>query len=599
MTHELSAEQRAIVDLPLGPIAVTACAGSGKTKTAVHRLSAMRRQHDGRGLIALLSFSNVAIDTFRKEYAALLRSLPATGPSSAVEIDTMDGFITTNVLRPHGHRLMKCERAPYLVDGREGFLKGFTVFDGKISRPTAEIEVACEGSGFRYTIGRNAATLPAARAEAALTKLAAAGAYTHSAGRYWVLRVLREKPFVLRALARRYPHVLVDEAQDIGPEHQAILELLISAGSHVSLIGDPHQSIYEFARADGAFLREYGTRKGVTAYSLTVNYRSVPDIVRVANRLTHREDSAKRAPAVDDSAAYYMPFKTAERDNVLASYRSLLGAVGIEPGKGVVLCRSAELAAEWSGEMDGQGVGVVRCLADAAISRDQRRNLHQAFTQACVGLTGLLSPKHGALFSLLARPASESMRRLRRPVWSFVRDPATGLPSASLAADTCWHPLLLKRTQALIGTMVAEFGFVAADNLGRRLSKAKLGSPPLVAVPSLADQVKMNFRTSTVHKVKGESLDAVLYVAKKPHVRALLDGTGTEDGRIGYVALTRARDLFVIAVPEAFLDQFEPELQAVGLRRLDLAAVPAAYNFDKDGERLRDLTKEVVSEEVN
>ena len=74
-----------------------------------------------------------------------------------------------------------------------------------------------------------------------MAKLAAVGAYTHSAGRYWVLRVLREEPFVLRALARRYPHVLVDEAQDIGPEHQAILELLIGAGSQVSLIGDPHQ----------------------------------------------------------------------------------------------------------------------------------------------------------------------------------------------------------------------------------------------------------------------------------------------------------------------------------------------------------------------
>jgi hypothetical protein len=50
----------------------------------------------------------------------------------------------------------------------------------------------------------------------------------------------------------------------------------------------------------------------------------------------------------------------------------------------------------------------------------------------------------------------------------------------------------------------------------------------------------------------------VLYVAKKPHVRALLNGTGTEDGRIGYVALTRAKDLFVLALPENCLKEFEP-----------------------------------------
>ena len=51
---------------------------------------------------------------------------------------------------------------------------------------------------------------------------------------------------------------------------------------------------------------------------------------------------------------------------------------------------------------------------------------------------------------------------------------------------------------------------------------------------------------------------------------ALLDGIGTEDGRIGYVALTRARDLFVLAVSETYLPEFEPQLQAAGLKRAGL-----------------------------
>ena len=51
-------------------------------------------------------------------------------------------------------------------------------------------------------------------------------------------------------------------------------------------------------------------------------------------------------------------------------------------------------------------------------------------------------------------------------------------------------------------------------------------------------------RVETIHGVKGESLDAVLYLADKDHVKAMLDGTGTELGRIGYVALTRARNFF-------------------------------------------------------
>jgi superfamily I DNA/RNA helicase len=83
----------------------------------------------------------------------------------------------------------------------------------------------------------------------------------------------------------------------------------------------------------------------------------------------------------------------------------------------------------------------------------------------------------------------------------------------------------------------------------------------------LTGAAESSFRTSTVHRVKGESLDAVLYVDKKSHVRALLDDADTEDGRIGYVALTRAKDLFVLAVPDTALRAFEPELLAAGLVR--------------------------------
>lgn len=572
MTADLSKKQGDIVALPLTPLAVIACAGSGKTRTAVHRLLSMRQRYDGPGLIGLLSFSNVAVDTFKKEYAGLLRSLPAIGRSSRVEIDTMDGFITANILRPHGNKVMQCPRVPFLVEGREGFLNSFTVYNGKISQPTANIEVECESTSFRYTIGRAHSELPSKWAEPALAKLGAVGAYSHSAGRYWALRVFREKPFVLRAMARRYPHILVDEAQDIGPEHQAILELLISAGSQVSLIGDPNQGIYEFARANGAFLKSYSGRPGIDAHQLTVNYRSVPGIVAVANKLTGRSDTPNRLAKGTRPVCYYMPFKTTERDKALGSFHSLLGAANIEPSKGVVLCRSSDWTAEWSGEMDSQGVGVVRCFADAALSRDQRKDYHRAFKQVCLGLAGLLAARDGALLSQLDRRVDDKMGQLRRLIWSFVRDPASGLPSSMLVADTAWHPLVRSRTEALAKRLTTEFGLEVVDNLGQRLSKKKLESRPLLETPDLAAGTQVTFRTSTVHKVKGESLDAVLYVAKKPHVRALLDGPASEEGRIGYVALTRARDLFVLAVPDNCLPEFEPELRAAGLQRVGLAS---------------------------
>jgi hypothetical protein len=45
-------------------------------------------------------------------------------------------------------------------------------------------------------------------------------------------------------------------------------------------------------------------------------------------------------------------------------------------------------------------------------------------------------------------------------------------------------------------------------------------------------------RVDTVHKAKRESMDALLYMARKAHAQALLDGVSTEDDRIGCVAAT-------------------------------------------------------------
>lgn len=564
----LSEEQEAIVALPLGPIAVTACAGSGKTRTAVRRLAAMRRLHtDERSLVALLSFSNVAVETFRNEYAAAIRVRSPSRRDRAVEIDTMDGFITANVLRPHGHRAMQCDCTPFLIDGREPFLNRFTVFDGKRSYPTASLGISLRGGAFVYTLGRQAQIVDARRAEAAVVKLGGVGAYTHASARYWVWRTLKDQPALLAAMSRRYPHILVDEAQDIGPEHQAILELLIQQGSQVSLIGDPHQAIYEFARADGAFLGEYGRRHGVNCRRLAVNYRSVPSILAVANRLTGRDDRADRSAQPGRHGAFYIPYDPKDRGRALAAFQSLMGAAELDPKSGVVLCRSSDLASEWGGDQDGQGVGVVRCFANAAIHRDEQGNLTRAFSEACMGVIGLLAPECGGLTSQLIRGTGAETAGLRRAIWSFVRDAGTGLPSSALVADTVWHPQLCERVRKLLVQLEQELGLPPGENLGNKLARKALDHRPLVEVPDLAQIDVPAFPVSTVHKVKGASLEAVLYVAKKGHVQAFLDGTSSEEGRIGYVALTRSRNLFVLAVPEACLADFEADLQAKGLQR--------------------------------
>ncbi len=123
------------------------------------------------------------------------------------------------------------------------------------------------------------------------------------------------------------------------------------------------------------------------------------------------------------------------------------------------------------------------------------------------------------------------------------------------------------RVKALLTRLEAEFGLKPGDNLGNKLAKKALLNKQIVHLPDLATTNASVIRVSTVHQVKGESIDGVMYVADKAQIQDLINGTNTEVGRIGYVAVTRARNLFVLAVPDNCTDELEPELLRCGFRK--------------------------------
>jgi superfamily I DNA/RNA helicase len=135
---------------------------------------------------------------------------------------------------------------------------------------------------------------------------------------------------------------VVDEAQDIGSMQVALLELLASAGSEITLIGDPNQAIFEFCGADGSYLRAYPARTGVVPKDLTINYRSVPRIVNAANSIAHRSDTAHRPEPAIDNGAFFLPFGNSEEGKLIAAFEAAIRAAGLSLSQSAVVCRATQ-----------------------------------------------------------------------------------------------------------------------------------------------------------------------------------------------------------------------------------------------------------------
>lgn len=577
---KLSDQQKDIIDAPLVAISVVACAGSGKTKTAVQRLIKIREKLDQpRSHVALLSFSNVAVNTFRDAYLKNTLTVLNGATNNRITIDTFDGFITSNVLRPHAYRTMGCKRVPFLLTGSEPFLKNnkykywYSPSQGN-KRPVEgiginDIVVTIDDGKIHFGYRLNNKNFETNNGIEVTKCLGEVGAYTHELGKFWSLYTLLDQPEILRVLANRYPHIIVDEAQDIGELHQEILELLIGQGVKVTLIGDPNQAIYEFAGANGKFISTFDDDPDNESFELTLNYRSIQDILDVANSISGRDDESDRVGIHDGHGAYYSVYDTKNHRQLVETFVKKLQDSNLFIENSVVLCRGKKGIEKIKVMSKAVGQGKVKLLALAAIHRDKNSDFQKAFSLVTNCLVGLLDNAPDNLASMIiASGHYPEVRAIRQDIWLFVRSDEEGLPSATLKASTEWHNLVKDRLVKFLGTLEEKYGYTKVDRIGNKLAKTKLVDKPLIPDAELELGEKLDIRVDTVHQAKGESLDAVLYVAQKDHIEAMLNGVDTELGRIGYVAVTRARNLFILGVPKNAVKELAPKLQGVGLIEL-------------------------------
>lgn len=292
---DLNDEQRAVVLAPDGPALVIAGAGSGKTRVLTYRVAYLLDRGVAPQKILLLTFTN------RSARQMLERVEQLCGAHSRAILGGTFHHVANVLLK---------ERAETI-----GYRPNFTILDREDAREVldaATAEVGLDVKARRFPKADVVLELisSALNEQKPLSDILARDAPHFLAVQMEILAVARqyvtrkvaqnvmdfddllmnlkvllaEDHEVSRDLRSRFEHVLVDEYQDTNQLQGDLVDLLGSQHRNLLAVGDDAQSIYSFRGARFENILGFPDRHpGTRIQKLEVNYRSTPQILRLAN----------------------------------------------------------------------------------------------------------------------------------------------------------------------------------------------------------------------------------------------------------------------------------------------------------------------------
>jgi DNA helicase-2/ATP-dependent DNA helicase PcrA len=101
------------------------------------------------------------------------------------------------------------------------------------------------------------------------------------------LRLILSQEFVRDSLYAKFPWMAVDEYQDLGyPLSRIVTEMINKTPTQLVAIGDPNQSIFDFAGTNPKYLYELTQREDVQPIvTLQKNYRSAEEIIKIGDAI--------------------------------------------------------------------------------------------------------------------------------------------------------------------------------------------------------------------------------------------------------------------------------------------------------------------------
>lgn len=268
---------------------ITACPGSGKTRTLIAKLlRCVDEVRDTARRIACITYTNAGV----YEIENRLRTYGKTGDEDYCDISTIHSFCLNNILRYFYWRL-------------EEYSDGFTVLPSDSDRYREVVSNICSDYSLNARardqfelLNRDLNGTPIIKSDHITDEIAfdfwerlKQEKYIDFPNLvYFSYRLLSEMPSLVHALACRFAWILVDEFQDTSALQVEILRLIANRRRTMFfLVGDPYQSIYGFAGARPELMKDFANEINAQCdFKLLSNFRSSNQIISHAERLCPR-----------------------------------------------------------------------------------------------------------------------------------------------------------------------------------------------------------------------------------------------------------------------------------------------------------------------
>ncbi len=564
---------------------VEACPGAGKTRTVIARLCRIATTLPPRKGVAILSFTNTAVEEF-------IRRCYVNGIATALKhpgfVGTFDAFLRQFFITPSG--IAGVTERPTVVDSWETLrveirLRGGNRFAG----PGVSLDRfdAATNTINPLTIGHAGLRLHVLAHQAAYEQAAAQrrwglrgrGYLSASDARVEALQRLRDRDWsdaLGGVLAARFQEIIVDEAQDCNPLDLQIIGWLRGHGVAVTVVADPDQAIYGFRHGDPDRLLGFAdTYEANNRLRLTGNFRSAPSICALAATLrvrTDPDDSLGESANIGAVVHVVVYQGATVPDGIARWFLQIVEENEINPSDAIVLAHGRGAARRACGLAPASEVGGESKVAEIAravgafwspsASNRARETALQTVERMVLDMMGKI--ENGDSSARAAERNAIDRRWLRRTALEII----SRLPKSCDDTDagrTQWVTDLqdqFRGHRLTYRERISERGYFR--NPANRQWNQHLQASEIQAV-----------KYATVHEAKGKEYDAVCVVipvdhAGINHTGQLFDAwerrVNDEGKRVVYVGVTRAKKLVALAVPAAFRDRLTTILEGRGVK---------------------------------